>query len=138
MAAKPSFRDAWKRAQHCIIPAEAFYEPDWRTGKPIPTRIARTDGESLGIAGLWSQWKSPNGELIHSFTMLTVNAQAHPLMHLFPKPTDEKRMVVILPQDRYGDWLQATHEQSMALLRHAAAVPLQAMQATPTNSELFA
>ena len=53
-AAKPSFRDAWKRAQHCIIPAEAFYEPDWRSGKAVPTRIALESGEPMGIAGLWS------------------------------------------------------------------------------------
>ena len=23
---KPSFRDAWKNAQHCIIPVDAFFE----------------------------------------------------------------------------------------------------------------
>ena len=38
---KPSFRDAWKKSQHCIIPAEAIYEPDWRSGVAIPTRIVR-------------------------------------------------------------------------------------------------
>ncbi|NDB11316.1 MAG: SOS response-associated peptidase, partial [Betaproteobacteria bacterium] len=27
VASKPSFRDAWKEAQHCIIPADAIYEP---------------------------------------------------------------------------------------------------------------
>ncbi len=50
---KRSFREAWKKAQHCIIPAVAIYEPDWRTGKAIPTRISRADGRLLGIAGLW-------------------------------------------------------------------------------------
>jgi putative SOS response-associated peptidase YedK len=33
IANKPAFRDAWKRAQHCIIPLEAFWEPDWLSGK---------------------------------------------------------------------------------------------------------
>ena len=42
---KPSFRDAWRRNQHCIIPAEAIFEPDWRSGKAVATRIARADGE---------------------------------------------------------------------------------------------
>ena len=56
---KPSFRDAWKRSQHCIIPADAIYEPDWRSGKAIATRISRVDGEPMGIAGLWSFRKSP-------------------------------------------------------------------------------
>jgi hypothetical protein len=43
VASKPIFREAWRRAQHWVLPAEAFYEPDWRTGKPIPTRFARAD-----------------------------------------------------------------------------------------------
>lgn len=107
VATKPSFRDAWHKAQHCIIPADAIYEPDWRSGKAIPTRISRADGEPMGIAGLWSWWKSPRGEVLHSFTMLTINADEHPLMNQFHKPTDEKRMVVILPEHRYEDWLRA-------------------------------
>lgn len=94
---KPSFRDAWKYGQRCIIPADAIYEPDWRTGKAIPTRISRVDGHPMGIAGLWSWWKSPKGDVIHSFTMLTINAADHALMNQFHKPADEKRMVVILP-----------------------------------------
>ena len=83
---KPSYRDAWRKAQHCIIPAEAIYEPDWRSGKSISTRIARADGQPMGIAGLWSEWRNSNGQRIHSFTMLTINADAHPVMRNFHKP----------------------------------------------------
>ena len=121
VADKPSFRDAWKRAQRCIIPAEAIFESDWRSGKAVSTRIVRVDGEPLGIAGLWSSWKSPEGEIVHSYTMLTVNADEHALMRQFHKPTDEKRMVVILPPDRYQDWLQAPVEHSMKFIRPLAA-----------------
>ena len=39
--------------------------------------------------------------------MLTINADDHALMRLFHKPTDEKRMVVILPEGDYQDWLEA-------------------------------
>ena len=53
-ATLPSFRDAWRKRHRCIIPAEAIYEPDWRSGKAVPTRITRADGEPTGIAGLWS------------------------------------------------------------------------------------
>ena len=53
-ANKPSFRDAYKRNQRCIIPADAIYEPDWRSSKAISMRIAHVSGEPLGIAGLWS------------------------------------------------------------------------------------
>ena len=137
VAVKPSFREAWKHVQHCIIPADAFFEPDWRSGKPIPTRIARADGEPMGIAGLWSSWKSPQGELVHSYTMLTINAADHPLMRLFHKPTDEKRMVVILPEDRYDSWLNTQPEQSKAFMTHYPAQSLQAEPASATHGATF-
>lgn len=127
VAEKPSFRDAWKRAQHCIIPADAFFEPDWRSGKAVATRISRADGEPMGIAGLWSWWKSPKGEVTHSYTMLTINADAHPLMRLFHKPTDEKRMVVVLPPERYQDWLDAPIDRSREFL---VSCPADALAAT--------
>lgn len=105
VAEKPSYRDAWRLGRRCIIPADAIYEPDWRTGKAVPTRIARVDGKPMGIAGLWTGWKAPNGEIIRSYTMLTINADTHPLMRCLHKTTDEKRMVVILHDDQYKDWL---------------------------------
>lgn len=125
VAGKPSFREAWKKGNHCVVPLDAFFEPDWRSGKAIPTRIARADGQPMGIAGLWSAWKSPKG-LVHSFTMLTINADQHPLMCQFHKPVDEKRMVVILPQDSYDYWLEATPENSMEFMRPFPADQLQA------------
>jgi len=130
VAEKPSFRDAWKRGQHCVIPADAIYEPDWRSGKAIATRIERVDGDPMGIAGLWSSWKSPKGETVFSYTMLTINAQGHGLMRQFHKPVDEKRMVVILPPDRYRDWLCAAPEQSMAYLQPYPVECLHAISAT--------
>lgn len=137
VAVKPSFREAWKRAWHCIIPAEAIFEPDWRSGKPIPTRISRADGKPMGIAGLWSAWKSPQGDVVHSYTMLTISATDHALMRRFHKPNDEKRMVVILPDDQYDNWLQASPVQSLAFLRRYPAAELQAVQASANNGALF-
>lgn len=40
-----------------------------------------------------------------SFTMLTVNADNHPLMKRFHKPGDEKRSVVIVRPDAHAYWL---------------------------------
>ena len=93
---KRSFKEAWKKAQHCIIPAVAIYEPDWRTGKAIPTRISRADGRLLGIAGLWEERKTAAGGRELSFH----------------RPGHEKRMVVVLPQALYQDWLTAPAEIS--------------------------
>jgi hypothetical protein len=68
-ATKPSFRDAWKWARHCIVPAESIFEPDWRSGKAIATRIKRKDGQPMGLAGLFAWWKDEKGTEIHSFTL---------------------------------------------------------------------
>ena len=125
VASKPSFRDAWRRAQHCIVPAEAIFEPDWRSGKAVPACIARSDGAPMGIAGLWSRWRAPDGETVFSFTMLTINANHHSLMRQFHKPQDEKRMVVILAPERYDDWLDASPAHSMDFMH---AVPADALQ----------
>jgi len=125
---KPSFRDAYKRNQRCIIPADAIYEPDWRSGKAIATRIEAANGDPLGIAGLWSSWKAPGGEWLMSYTMLTINASEHPLMKQFHKLTDEKRMVVILSAESYQDWLNPELEVG-AFLRPFPAERLVAVAA---------
>jgi putative SOS response-associated peptidase YedK len=136
VATKPSFRDAWKNAQHCIIPAEAFFEPDWRSGKAVPSRISTNNDEPMGIAGLWSEWKSPKG-IVYSFTMLTINANDHPLMCQFHKPVDEKRMVVILQPDRYDDWLNATAAHSMEFMHQYPADLLQVSAPQPVQKSLL-
>jgi len=90
----------------------------------------------MGIAGLWSSWRAPKGEIVYSFTMLTVNADEHPLMKQFHKPTDEKRMVVVLPEERYGDWLQAEAGEALEFLRMFPAEMLVTQSAT-AHRQLF-
>ncbi len=124
VAEKPSFRDAWRHGQHCIVPAEAIYEPDWRSGKAVPTRIARQDGKPLGLAGLWTSNRKATGQEVLSFTLLTVNADGHGIFGHLHKLQDEKRMVVILPEDQYSDWLNASVARSMDFMRAFAAPSL--------------
>ncbi|MGO4764915.1 SOS response-associated peptidase [Cupriavidus sp. 2KB_3] len=101
IGAKTSFARHWKAGQLCLIPATAFYEPNWETGKAVRWKISLPGGEPFAIAGLWSAW--PDGTV--SFTMPTLNADAHPLMKRFHKPGDEKRGIVILPRPQWDDWL---------------------------------
>ncbi|WP_347341033.1 SOS response-associated peptidase family protein [Pseudomonas sp. TREG-RG-20F-10-E-6-01] len=102
--------NAWRNAKHCIIPAEANYEPDWRSGKAIATRIVRADGELIASGGCVS-----TGEVLHSFTILTINADDHSFMRNYHKPHDENRMVVILPKGLHADWFKAPAADSMAV-----------------------
>ena len=131
VAAKPSFRDAWRQAQHCIVPAEAIFEPDWRSGKAVAQRIGRPDGQALGLAGLWSLWRDSLGSDLYSFTLLTINADGHPFMRQFHKPDEEKRMVVVLPPERYDDWLQSGPAQAMSFLQPCPTNELTLERAIP-------
>lgn len=134
VAQKPSFKAAWKAARHCLIPAVAIYEPDWRSGKAVPTRITRADGGLMSIAGLWERWTDPEGKDLFSFSMLTINADDHALMKNYHRPGDEKRMVVVLPNGAIRDWLQASAEQSMEFMRPYPADRLVA-EARPAGSD---
>lgn len=112
VATKPSFRDAWRKGQRCIIPAEAIYEPNYESGKSERWRISLPDGEPMGIAGIYENWTGPDGREHLTFAMLTVNADGHPVMQRFHKPEDEKRMVVILNRAEQGEWLRCTAQEA--------------------------
>lgn len=114
---KPSFRDAWKKAQRCLIPAEAIFEPLYVAGKAQRHRIHRIDGRPFCLLGLWSVWKSPEGQWVPSFTMLTVNADGHALMDRFHKPGDEKRSVVTAALPLGEIWMHGGAEDDLDMLK---------------------
>ncbi|MBB4867168.1 putative SOS response-associated peptidase YedK [Pseudomonas nitritireducens] len=124
---KPSYRSAWREARYCIIPAAAIYEPDWRSGKAVPTRISRADGKMMGIAGIWERWRGQDGHDVNSFSMLTINADDHDLMRNYHRPDDEKRMVVILKDSDYHSWLTATPQSAREFFTQFPASDLRAV-----------
>jgi putative SOS response-associated peptidase YedK len=119
VAEKPSFRQAWRAGQRCIVPAQAIFEPNWSSGRAVSTRITRADGRAMGIAGIWSSWRSPEGAQVLSFSMLTVNAAENAFMCQFHKAADEKRMVVILEEADFSHWLDGTQPEVTELLKCA-------------------
>lgn len=133
-----TFGNAWRRGQHCVIPAEAIFEPDWRSGKAVPTRFTRTDGHPLGIAGLWDRWRNPAGEWIDTYTMLTINADQDPLFQNYHQAGKEKRMVVILSEAAYRPWIEAPAEESKWFLEPFPSDKLIAQPAeTPGQKSLI-
>ena len=124
-------RKTWLKAQRCIIPMQAFFEDDWRSGKAVPTRIARVDGKPMGVAGLWEHW-TKDGEEITSFTLLTVNANSHALMNRYGQNGNEKRMPAILNEGAYGAWLSAPLEKAREFMR---AYPANLLLANPVQKK---
>src|SRR6202043_1342896 len=71
---KPTFREAF-RQRRCLVPLDSFYE--WKktdTGKqPYAIGLA---GGLMAMAGLWDTWRSPEGERVRSFTIVTTTPNA--------------------------------------------------------------
>jgi putative SOS response-associated peptidase YedK len=124
-------RDTWLKGQRCIIPMQAFLEDDWRSGKAVPTRIARVDGKPMGVAGLWEHW-AKDGEEIISFTLLTVNANSHALMNRYGQNGNEKRMPAILNEGAWGAWLSAPIDKAREFMR---AYPANLLLANPVQKK---
>ena len=125
-----NFRDAWLNGQRCIVPMMAFTDEDWRSGRAVPTRIARVDGKPMGVAGLWESWAGSDGEVIISYTVLTVNANSHALMSRYQQPGNEKRMLAILNEGAYDAWLSAQPEKAKEFMR---AYPANWLTANPVE-----
>jgi putative SOS response-associated peptidase YedK len=128
LAAKASYKHPWARGQRCIIPADAFDEPCWETGKNVWWTFLRADGAPWGLAGLWNTWvDKTTGEVHESYTMLTVNADDHPLMSRMHKPDpklpadqQDKRSVVAIEAGDVDQWLVGTLADAQALFRAPA------------------
>ncbi len=104
---KPSFKQSFKR-RRCLIPADAFYE--WKnnnTGKKkTPYRIFLKNQPIFSMAGLWDLWKSPAGEIVHSFTIITTSPNEM-------MTEIHNRMPVILSKEMEKFWLEASNENDL-------------------------
>jgi len=136
LASKPSFKDSWRHGKRCLIPAWSFDEPNWESGRNVWWRFRRADGTPWGLAGLWNAWVDrASGELLESYTMLTVNADDHPLMRRMHKPDprlpadrQDKRSVVAIEPEDVDRWLHAPASEAARLARPPA---LESMSAAP-------
>jgi putative SOS response-associated peptidase YedK len=122
IAEKPSFRLPL-RSQRCLVPADGFYE--WKlNGKKVPYRIFLKDTRIFAMAGIWDKWKTPDGSLVYSFSIITTSANE------FMK-TIHDRMPVILSEEDEKRWLHESSESS--LLSLLKPCPPELMDAYPVS-----
>ena len=103
---KPTFRDAFKQ-RRCLVPAQGYYEWATALGRYKPKQafyISSRDGAQLSIAGIWSSWRAPNGEVIESASIITQEAQGE-------LATIHSRMPVFMPRNRWDAWLDPENKE---------------------------
>lgn len=113
---KPAFREALK-SRRCLIPADGFYE--WKKLEKTKQPYCFTVGSEglFAMAGIWDRWKSPDGSIIETCSILTTSAN-----DLVRDVHD--RMPVILPLESYDLWLDpgfTNREGIVELLKPFAA-----------------
>ena len=101
----------FKRAfvkRRCVVPAGGFYEWKGVKGERTPYWIHLEGGTWMGLAGLYTWWKSPEGEWVPSCTILTTEPNSF-------METIHDRMPVILSPDAYKVWLDPTNQDTSKL-----------------------
>lgn len=111
VAKKASFKHAWSKSQFALVPVETIFEPKYIDGKAHWYGIYRQDKMPFTVAAIY-EYATVEGQEILSMSLLTINADLHPLMNQFHAPEDEKRSIVVIPEGRRVDWLNCNHKQA--------------------------
>jgi putative SOS response-associated peptidase YedK len=107
----PTFRDAWRRGQRCIVPMN-FYE--WRRPRKkgqAPFYVYPERDPVLLLAGLWDEWTDrKTGEILLTATVITTppNELIAPL---------HDRMPAVLSREQVDAWFGAPSEEAFAMLK---------------------
>jgi putative SOS response-associated peptidase YedK len=117
VAEKPSYRTPWRECRFALVPMMNYFEPCWESGRAVRWRLHRPDHAPFAVAALHELWTDPDsGEQVRSFSLLTVNADTHPMLRRMHRPGDEKRQLVVVPATDFGRWLNASVSQAHRLL----------------------
>ena len=126
---KPAYRRAVAR-RRCLIPADAFYEWQRRTGREgrpagkLPYAVRRRDGQPMALAGIWEVWHDPEDEgadAVRSCAIVTTSANK--LM----APIHDRMPVIVEPGD-WAAWLDPETDMAVVegLMKPAGARILEA------------
>jgi len=128
VASKPAFRNAF-RYRRCLITADGFYEwqviPGSKTKQPW--FIVLGNQEPMAFAGLWEQWRSPEGEELESCSIIVTDANE------LIKPIHD-RMPVILAPDDWNAWLETDAKNVQALQNLLKPYSAEDMAAWPVST----
>jgi len=128
---KPAFRSS-ARNKRCIVHVEGFYEHHHFGKQTYPYFIHLKHRPQFALAALWEEWKDKtSGALVHSFTIVTT--EANDLLrriHNNPK-LDGPRMPVILTEEEEDLWLAPLNNAADedAIKRLIRPFPAEAMMA---------
>ena len=125
---KPAFREAF-RQRRCLVPVDSFYEWKKTANGKQPYAIALADHKLMALAGLWESWRSPAGERVRSFAIVTTQPnQLCAELH--------NRMPVILAPEARPAWLGEEPADEAQLKSFLAPYPSGQMVCWPVSARV--
>jgi len=124
---KPAFRSA-ARSRRCLVPADGWYEWAKKLDSPgkQPYYVTPRDGSGLAFAGLWEVW-GRGEERLYTCTVVTAPAVgALEEIH--------QRMPLVLPRDRWADWLDPAREDVEALTAPTPPEVVEGLELRPVGT----
>jgi putative SOS response-associated peptidase YedK len=121
IADKPAFKRPL-RTQRCLLPASAFFEWQGAKGAKVKYRIARTDGDMVGLAGLYDVWRSPKGSELTTCTIITCSPNAT------VAPIHDRMPVILLPEDEDA-WLDPDLTEVEEIRHYLRPYPAELLEA---------
>ena len=97
---KPAFKQAFRK-RRCLIPASGFFEWAKEDGKRQPYFICLQDKSPMAFAGLCEEWYTPDGKIVKTCAILTVEANS------FLKFIHHRMPVIFTPANGMN-WLDLT------------------------------
>jgi len=105
---KPSFKYSFQK-RRCLIIANGFYEWQKRGSNKFPYFIHLKDNKPFCFAGIYDNWKSPDGDKITSCSIITTDATKN-LRTIHP------RMPVILSESNLSLWFNNSDTNALKQL----------------------
>ena len=107
---KPSFKNLVS-SNRCIVITDGYFEWQNIGTTKTPHYFHNPEKKILPMAGLWDEWQSANGELMKTYTVITIT----------PKPEYahiHNRMPVILPHSVIDVWVKTGEYSPTVALDH--------------------
>jgi putative SOS response-associated peptidase YedK len=125
---KPAFKSSFRR-KRCLVPATGFYEWKQEGRGKVPYLFTVGDDEIFGFAGLYDTWRTPNGEVLYTYTIITTAPN-----ELVSEVHD--RMPVVLPRDKEQIWIDSSVEDPYFLQSLLEPYPAEGMKMTKIEGKL--
>jgi putative SOS response-associated peptidase YedK len=103
---RPAYRGLVRHAKHrCLTLADGYYEwqkPEDPRQPRRPLHFSLDGGEPFCLAGLWTRWSAPDGDVVPSFTIVTCGTNE------LARRIHDRMPVILADPEACDAWLEPT------------------------------